>query len=115
LKNDLTKKIKENNRVDGDDKEHQMDLIITKIIMATMGCVPAYDTYFKKGLKEKIKKGGNFNKNSFNNLLNFCREDDELKKEYKKSCVIKGTKIKYPPMKLLDLCFWLLGRDENQK
>ncbi len=56
LKEKLEEKIKKNNKADGDDKEHRMDLIITKIIMATMGCVPSYDKYFKSGLKKNRKR-----------------------------------------------------------
>ena len=58
LKNDLMDGIEENYQLDQLDKKekHELDLIITKIIMATMGCVPAYDTYFKTGLKTKIDK-----------------------------------------------------------
>ena len=113
FKEELKKKIKENNRADGDYKEHQTDLIITKIIMATMGCVPSYDTYLKKGLKSiKKEKLGNFDKNSFKNLLDMSEENEELKKVYKIKCFINGSSIKHPPMKLLDLYFWFLGTTE---
>lgn len=112
LKEKLEEKIKESNKADGDDKEHKMDLIVTKIIMATIGCVPSYDRYFKAGLREKLgkEKFGNFTKNSFKNLLNLSEKDKELKKIYKENFFIKDSSIKYPPMKLLDLYFWLLGR-----
>lgn len=106
----LKKEINKNNTDDGDNKKHQMDLIITKILMVTMGCVPAYDRYFREGLKrKKIKKETNFNKNSFKNLLKIINIDDELKNTCDKLCLIQKTNIKYPPMKLLDLYFWLLG------
>lgn len=109
LRDDLEKKINENNTADGDNKRHELNLIITKIIMATMGCIPAYDRYFKNGLKKRIKKGVSFNKNSFKSLLDLVNEDNELKKLCRKVCLIQGTNIKYPPMKLIDLHFWLLG------
>ena len=115
LKEELEGKIKENNKADGDDKKHEMDLIITKIIMTTMGCVPSYDRYFKTGLRKKIRKEKfiNFNKKSFKNLLNLIDKDEELKKIYKETFFIKGNSIKYPQMKLLDLYFWLLGNSKN--
>ena len=40
--------IGEENLKVGDKNEHTTELIITKSIMATMGCVPAYDQFFKK-------------------------------------------------------------------
>lgn len=117
LKEKLSTIITDSNKTDGDNKKHETDLIITKIIMATMGCIPSYDRYFKDGLKkkiglEKMKKGkfGNFNKNSFKNLLDLSEKDEELKKVYKEMCFIKGSGLKHPPMKLLDLYFWLLGQ-----
>lgn len=107
LKDCLKKKIKENTLI----QKEPTDLLIMKIIMATMGCVPSYDRYFKDGLK-KFGKGkfGNFNKNSFKNLLDLSREDKELKKVYKEVCLVEGSGFKHPPMKLLDLYFWLLGQ-----
>jgi hypothetical protein len=120
LKEKLKTIITNNNKTDGDHKKHETDLLITKIIMATMGCVPAYDRYFKDGIKKKIerirskeagkKKFNNFNKDSFKNLLNLSRGDENLKEVYRESWYIQGTNIKYPPMKLLDLYFWLLGQ-----
>lgn len=122
LKKELNEKIKENNRADGDNKDHQTDLIITKIIMATMGCVPSYDRYFKDGLKKWIKenrivenkkrKFDNFNEGSFKNLLDLTEKNKELKKVYKEKCFIRGSHFKHPPMKLLDLYFWLNGAVE---
>ena len=106
LKDCLKKKIKENTA----SQKEPTDLLITKIIMATIGCVPSYDRYFKDGLKKRKKEEfGNFNKNSFKNLLDFSKEDEELLKIYKETCFIKGSGFKHPPMKLLDLYFWLLG------
>lgn len=116
LKEDLRQVIIQNNH----DSKKPTDLLITKIIMATMGCVPAYDRYFKDGLKNWLKKKigpkkskknfSNFSKDSFKNLLDLSREDKELKKVYTELCLIKETNIKYPPMKLLDLYFWLEGQ-----
>jgi len=34
------------------------DTLMTKIIMGTMGCVPAYDENFRKGLKNILKEKG---------------------------------------------------------
>jgi len=100
----------ENNRKDGDNKEHKTELIITKIIMATMGCAPSYDRYFKDGLK-KMGWGalGTFKQDSFQKLLGLTERHKELKGIYEIQCFIKDSDIKHPPMKLLDLYFWLLG------
>ena len=42
------------------DKESVSDILITKILLGTLACVPAYDRFFKNTLKElSIKQ--NFN------------------------------------------------------
>ncbi|MBI2097608.1 MAG: hypothetical protein HYT46_01590 [Candidatus Vogelbacteria bacterium] len=121
LKEELENKIIENNTKDKDGG-HEMNLIITKIIMATMGCVPGYDKYFKGGLKnwlnekekfqkEEIRRYLNFKKDSFKNLLNLVNENNKLKNICDSKQYLKKTRVEYPPMKLLDLFFWLIGRE----
>jgi hypothetical protein len=29
--------------------EQEPDILVTKVLLGTMGCIPAFDTYFKKG------------------------------------------------------------------
>jgi hypothetical protein len=100
--------------LDGDNDNHELNLIVTKIIMATMGCIPGYDRYFKDGLKEKTNKV-DFKDNLFRSLLNLINNEKDLKNICNLKQDLKGTDIKYPPMKLLDLYFWLLGRGKEQK
>jgi hypothetical protein len=88
--------------------------LITKIIMGTMGCVPAYDRYFKEGLKKVFPLRGStsFNKESFKALLDFSREES-CREIYTVPVSIGKTKLNYPPMKLLDLYFWLRGYNKS--
>lgn len=112
LKKELKRVMKEQNNF---NYQAPSDTLITKLIMATMGCVPAYDRYFTAGLRRFLKKNGekrgaSFSKKSFEKLLKFSREDDTLNKIYKRSVptVVRG--VQYSPMKLLDLYFWKLGQ-----
>ena len=53
---------------------------------------------------------GSFSKRSFIKLLDKMKNDKELRMIYSESQSIKeDNKIQYPPMKLLDLYFWLSG------
>lgn len=90
------------------------DTLITKILLGTMGCVPAYDANFKKGLKAReIPLRSSFSKGSFANVLNFCRNNlNELRKI--KKCV-PNSEYHYPLMKVLDMYFWFIGADSNKK
>jgi hypothetical protein len=89
------------------------DTLITKIIMGTMGCVPAYDRFFCAGLNmysgSNCKVPQSFNAKSFGRLLRFSKEDSTLKDIYGAHVrTVKGDVI-YTPMKLLDLYFWRIG------
>jgi hypothetical protein len=106
LKGDLEEKFKK----EGCNFKTTPDLLITKIIMATMGCVPAYDRYFKNGLKKLgIKYYSNFSKKSFKNLLCACN-NGVIQRMYEIHRRVMRTRFFYPPMKLLDLYCWFFGQ-----
>lgn len=83
--------------------------LITKIILGTIGCIPAYDRYFIKGLENSnIQKKFNPNK-SFIELLNFYIEN-------KKEIDSLNSKFKgYTLMKILDMYFWIQGYEFEEK
>ena len=100
----LSKKLKEcypNNNV--------TDTLLTKILLGTLGCVPAYDRFFKNGLKNKGSKPySSFSKNSFEKVIKFYIDNkddfDEVQKE-----------IDYPIMKLIDMYFFKIGVESSSK
>lgn len=49
-------KIYEDVRLKAEDEGKISDVLVTKILMGTIGCVPAYDRFFKSGLKDYSKK-----------------------------------------------------------
>ena len=90
------------------------DTLVTKILLGTMGCVPAYDNYFRKGLGAKaIKPRNGFNKRSFVRVLNFCKVD--LIEFRKVKIPILRSEYYYPLMKIIDMYFWTVGAEENDK
>lgn len=83
--------------------------LITKILMGTLGCVPAYDEYFIKGIiKEKVAKG-TYNKESVKSLARFYEKYNE--KFDAERCNWRVEGIEYPQMKLLDMGFWQMGKE----
>jgi len=80
------------------------DILITKILLGTLACVPAYDRYFKHGLK-KYKLPQSYSKKSFLELMLFCEENkcglNDFKRQIKKN--------DYPEMKVIDMYFWCEG------
>ncbi len=90
------------------------DTLLSKIMLGTLGCVPAYDRYFIDGLKEMKMEHTGFNEASLNELFNFI---DDNKKEIDQAQKLIKTKTQrhYPLMKILDMYFWQIGYDKEVK
>ncbi len=88
------------------------DTLLSKVILGTLGCVPAYDRYFKDGLKEKQMEHRSFNKASLNELFDFIDRNKNEIESAQKLIKIK-TQIHYPIMKILDMYFWQIGYDKE--
>ena len=94
-------------------KEPISATLITKILMGTLGCVPAYDKYFVKGLKSIGNIKAAYNMNSVKELAQFYKDNLELLEEKRKE--LKVGDIIYPQMKLLDMGFWQIGKSAEEK
>ena len=82
--------------------------LITKILMGTLGCVPAYDRYFIMGIiKEKVAKG-TYDKESVKSLAEFYGKYNEKLDSERSNWRVED--IEYPQMKLLDMGFWQMGK-----
>lgn len=106
LKDGLEKAIKDEGL-----KNNNLDTLISKILLGTMGCTPAYDEYFKKGVKKYFKKTygiQTFGKRSLEKLIGFYKDNKTSINEIK--IKTKDKKTPYPIMKKLDMFFWGAGR-----
>jgi hypothetical protein len=74
-----------------------------------MGCAPAYDEYFKGGLR-KMKLTQTFNHDSFKEIIEFYK--DNKKPFGRMKFKTAKNNLPYPPMKNLDLYFWAKGGGE---
>ncbi|MGM9916177.1 hypothetical protein, partial [Anaerotignum sp.] len=80
------------------------DTLITKILLGTLGCVPAYDRYYVQSVKKYHISSGRYNRDSIYCVAKFyCDNLDEFEKLRHE---INKCGIEYPPMKLMDMCFW---------
>lgn len=86
------------------------DILITKVLLGTMGCVPAYDRYFKKGVSNYKIASQMFGMHSILKLLEYYK-DNESELEQARNSISKTRQIEYPQMKILDMAFWQLGYD----
>lgn len=86
------------------------DTLITKIMLGTLGCVPAYDRYVVGGLGRCGLKHKSFREKSLLEIIAFGRRETNEIQEIKKT--IKQNGIEYTDMKILDMYFWEIGAME---
>ncbi|MFW5982925.1 MAG: hypothetical protein ACOCQ4_00340, partial [bacterium] len=92
----------ENNKFSYDNVS---EILITKILLGTIGCIPAYDNYFKKGLKKKGYVQSFKPEPAFDRMLDFYKNNwDEIN-----SLTKYGT-----PMKIIDMYFFLVGLEKDK-
>jgi hypothetical protein len=89
------------------EKAREVENVVSKILLGTIGCAPSHDRYFICGKKYHGFKGDKFNEESIKELISFYHlfkeEFDKLSRHTKK----KG--LEYPIMKLIDMYFWQIG------
>ena len=86
-------------------------ILITKILMGTLGCVPAYDRFFEEGVKHLGLKEKNYKKNSLLELADIYEAHNDRLEEARRAMQIDD--LTYPQMKLLDMGFWQIGFERD--
>lgn len=90
------------------------EILITKILMGVLGCAPAYDQYFVKGLKGYIKTREYGLPQSMIELSEFYSAH-ESEFENLRAFVSELCGMEYPQMKIVDMCFNQLGIETAKK
>lgn len=89
---------------------------MTKILLGTFGCIPAFDRYLKKGIS--ISNGKGYTKEFATNI------EGKNHDIFKKLChlyidnisnVNLNSLVGYPPMKKVDMFFWEIGYEADIK
>jgi len=88
------------------------DTLVTKILMGTLGCVPAYDRYFIDGMKQSNLPNRKFSLKSLKTLQKFYI-DNKTEFDINQEHINKLSSIKYPIMKLIDMHFWQIGYERD--
>lgn len=83
------------------------DVLITKILMGTLGCVPAYDRYFIAGIKKYNIAYATYNSKSLVSLIDFYASNETEFEKIRSKMTVSG--MPYPQMKFLDMGFWQMG------
>lgn len=88
-------------------------ILITKILMGTLGCVPAYDRFFQDGVATYKVTTREYSPNSVLKLVDFYEDYNDRLEEVRRG--MRVGDLTYPQMKLLDMGFWQVGFEENSK
>ena len=103
------------------------NILVSKILLGTLGCVPAYDRFFVKAVtnidKDTKKKvtTRNYNIASLKKLIKFYEEHQERLEELRSKFLIENEfnedkkTLLYPQMKVLDMGFWKIGFDLSEE
>ena len=86
-------------------------VLITKILMGALGCVPAYDRFFQDGVATYKVTTQEYSTNSVLKLVDFYEEHNDRLEEARRGMRV-GDLI-YPQMKLLDMGFWQIGFEKS--
>lgn len=86
--------------------------LISKILMGTLGCAPAYDRFFRYAIMSNHIAGGNFNEKS---ILDLSKHYLNNINSYEKARAIMRlpNNEEYPQMKVLDMAFWQIGYEDD--
>ena len=83
------------------------DTLVTKVLLGTLGCVPAFDNLFKKGISGKTWHRKTLATDYITALCKFyIKNEKSIKKVCQSFHSKKHNTILYPQMKILDMGFW---------
>ena len=84
---------------------------ITKILLGTLGCVPAYDRFFGIGAKYLGLEKDTYQEKSLDELADFYEAHNDRLEEARRG--MRTDDLIYPQMKLLDMGFWQIGFERD--
>lgn len=97
--------------VKGDVKSKPSSVLMSKILLGTLACTPAYDRFFMDTAKKVCGITAAYGVNSLKELAGFYA-DNEIQLEDLRQKLHK-EQFEYPQMKLLDMGFWQLGFENS--
>lgn len=103
---ELRDEIKEYYRIQRIEKEKETtDTLVTKILLGTLGCTPAYDTNLCVSLK-MLGISTSFRKESVCQIIDLYEKYRSKFEQLRESAIQVEGILDYPIMKVLDACLW---------
>ena len=94
-------------------QENISDTLMTKILLGVFGCAPAYDRFFKYTAHTYNICGGTWNEDSLMEVWHYYQDHQQHFEDLRHELAQGEGGILYPPMKLMDMCLWQIGIDEE--
>ena len=91
------------------ERDDVSSILITKVLMGTLGCVPAYDRFLVAALRHYKIASGTYNKASVYSLAKYYEVNKEVLEECRAR--LSSDCIVYPQLKMLDMGLWKIGFD----
>ena len=88
-------------------------VLITKILMGTLGCVPAYDRFFEEGARYLGLEKKTYHEKSLLELADIYEAHNDRLEEARRG--MRTDDLIYPQMKLLDMGFWQIGFEKEAR
>jgi hypothetical protein len=89
------------------------DILVTKILLGTICCLPACDTYFTAGFRSCGFRYSSPNAIFVGEVFRFCRNHlSELREA--QGWIESQYGLRYPFMKIMDMYFWQTGFDSDR-
>ena len=89
------------------------DTLVTKILLGTLGCVPAYDRYYVQAVKQYGISAGGYNKESVRDVARYYLSHKDEFETVREELSAYG--VEYPVMKLMDMCMWQVAFETETK
>lgn len=86
-------------------------VLITKILMGTLGCVPAYDRFFEEGARYLGLEKKTYHEKYLLELADIYEAHNDRLEEARRG--MRTDDLIYPQMKLLDMGFWQVGFEKS--
>lgn len=83
------------------------DTLVTKILLGTLACTPAYDRLVSDGMRYINEFPATFSQRGYFGCIDFFRRN--VKEFRAAQAEIARNGATYPPMKLIDMYFWSIG------
>jgi hypothetical protein len=82
------------------------DTLVTKVLLGTVSCTPAFDTFVRNALRRRHMRQ-QFSEQGMRQIYAFYRNHLEEFTQMQKR--LKGMGYDFPPMKLVDMALWIEG------